>query len=174
MCLFPIPSWLFVLLLAFGGLPVDADAWGQETQSGSAIVQPQAAGQSLAGFVREYLVVEDQEVATSLLQEILAHPRASLERVSAVLQEGRTYQAALVGMLPSQPVRVRDKTFSYGLFVPPAYDPDVALPLVVCLHGRGLRAIHIWNAGLRGWVSGLSLPVQRPWPGRGGPGRVKS
>ena len=161
MCLFPIPSWLFVLLLAFGGLPVDADAWGQETQSGSAIVQPQAAGQSLAGFVREYLVVEDQEVATSLLQEILAHPGASLERVSAVLQEGRTYQAAPVGMLPSQPVRVRDKTFSYGLFVPPAYDPDVALPLVVCLHGAGFTGdsyLERWATRLGEW-SILACPT---------------
>ena len=161
MCLFPIPSWLFVLLLAFGGLLVDADAWGQETQSGSAIVQPQAAGQSLAGFVREYLVVEDQEVATSLLQEILAHPQASLERVSAVLQEGRTYQAAPVGMLPSQPVRVRDKTFSYGLFVPPAYDPDVALPLVVCLHGAGFTGdsyLERWATRLGEW-SILACPT---------------
>ena len=109
----------FVGVLAVGGLFADVAAWGQETQSGSAGVQPQASVQPLATLVARYLTVEDRGQAESLLQAILVHPQASLERVSAVLQEGRIYQAAPVGMLPSQPVRVRGKTLSYGLFVPP-------------------------------------------------------
>ena len=63
------------------------------------------------------------KVAEASLQAILVHPEASLERVGEVLRERRTYEAAPVGMLPSQPVRVRGKTLSYGLFVPPGYDP---------------------------------------------------
>ena len=89
------------------------------------------------------------------------HPQASLERVGEVLQEGRTYQAAPVGMLPSQPVRVRDKTLSYGLFVPPAYDPDVASPLVVCLHGAGFTGdsyLERWATRLGEW-SILACPT---------------
>ena len=115
----------------------------------------------MAGLVREYLTVEDREEAESSLQAILDHPQASIERVSAVLQEGRTYEAAPVGMLPSQPVRVRDKTFSYGLFVPPAYDPDVAWPLVVCLHGAGFTGdsyLERWAARLGEW-SILACPT---------------
>ena len=161
MCLFPIPSWFLVVLLALGGLSVDADAWGQATQSGSTTVQPRVSDQSLASLVAQYLTIDDREQAESSLQAILVHPRASLERVSEVLQEGRTYQAAPVGMLPSQPVRVRGKTFSYGLFVPPAYDPDVALPLVVCLHGAGFTGdsyLERWATRLGAW-SILACPT---------------
>ena len=140
-------SYILVGLLAVGGLSVDVDAWGQAAQSGSATVPPQA----LATLIERYLAVEDHGQAESVLQAILAHPQASLERVSAVLQEGRTYQAAPVGMLPSQPVRVRDKTFSYGLFVPPAYDPKVAFPLVVCLHGAGFTG----DSYLERWATRL-------------------
>lgn len=152
---------VFVGLLAVGSLSVDVDAWEQTAQSGSVTEEPQASGRSLATLVTEYLTVEDRGGAESLLQAIVVHPRASLERVSAVLQEGRTYEAASVGMLPSQPVRVRGKTLSYGLFVPPAYDPEVALPLVVCLHGAGFTGdsyLERWATRLGEW-SILACPT---------------
>ena len=122
---------VFVALLAVVSLYAGHGAWGQETQSGS------AAGQSLATLITRYLTVEDRVSAEPLLQAILAHPRASLQHVTRLLRESRTYEAAPVGTLPNQPVRVRGRTLSYGLFVPPAYDPKVAFPLVVCLHGAG-------------------------------------
>ena len=156
-----IPSSILIGLLAVGSLYVGHGAWGQEMQSGPAIEEPEVSGKSLASLVAQYLTIDDREQAESLLQAILVHPRASLERVSEVLQEGRTYQAAPVGMLPSQPVRVRGKTFSYGLFVPPAYDPDVALPLVVCLHGAGFTGdsyLERWATRLGAW-SILACPT---------------
>ena len=140
---------VFLGLLAVWGLSVDADAWGEDAQSG------------LTTLVTEYLTSEDREQAASSLQAILVHPEASIERVSEVLQERRTYEAAPVGMLPGQPVRVRGKTFSYGLFVPPAHDPDVALPLVVCLHGAGFTGdsyLERWAARLGEW-SILACPT---------------
>lgn len=140
-------------LLAVGGLSVDADAWGQAMQSGSTTVQAEASG--LATFIAQYLTVEDRDQAESSLQAILVHPEASLERVSRVLKKSRTYEAAPVGMLPSQPVQVRGKTLSYGLFVPPAYDPEIALPLVVCLHGAGFTGdsyLERWAARLGEWA----------------------
>ena len=97
------------------------------------------------------LTVEDRVSAEPLLQEILAHPQASLQRVSRLLRESRTYEAAPVGMLPSQPIRVRGRTLSYGLFVPPAYDPEVAFPLVVCLHGAGFTG----DSYLERWATRL-------------------
>jgi len=127
----------FVGLPLVGSLSVAVDAWGQAAPSGPETAQPQASAQSLETLIPQYLTVEDREEAESLLQAILAHPQANLERVSEVLRERRIYEAAPVGMLPSQQVRVRGKTLSYGLFVPPAYDPEVPLPLVVCLHGAG-------------------------------------
>ena len=128
---------LFLVLLAVDGLSIDAGASGQASRSGSAAVPPQVSAQSLATLIPQYLTNEDREQAESLLQAILVHPQASLEGVREVLRERRIYEAAPVGMLPSQPVRVRGQTLSYGLFVPSAYDPEVAFPLVVCLHGAG-------------------------------------
>ncbi len=151
----------FCGLLAVGSLSADSAAWGQTTQSGSATVQLQASGPSLATRVRKYLAVEDRDRAEASLQNILLDPQASLERVSEVLHENRTYDAAPVGMLPGQPVRVRGKTLSYGLFVPPAYDPDVASPLVVCLHGAGFTGdsyLERWAARLGEW-SILACPT---------------
>lgn len=140
-------SYIFVGLLAVGGLSVDVDARGQAAQSGSATVPPQA----LATLIERYLTVEDHGRAESVLQAILAHPEAKLQRVNGLLRARRTYAVAPVGMLPSQPVRVRDKTFSYGLFVPPAYDPEVAFPLVVCLHGAGFTG----DSYLERWATRL-------------------
>lgn len=148
-------------LLAVGGRSVASEASGQTAQFGSATVQLQASGQFLATLVSEYVTVDDREGAESLLQAILVHPQANLTRVSEVLRESRTYEAAPKGMLPSQPVRVRGKTLSYGLFVPPAYDQDVAWPLVVCLHGAGFTGdsyLERWATRLGEW-SILACPT---------------
>ena len=156
-----LQSALLVGLLIFDGPSADADAWRQTSPSGPATVQLQESGSSLATLVMEYLTVEDREEAGSSLQAILVHPQASLERVNEVLQESRTYDAAPVGMLPNQPVQVRGKTLSYGLFVPPSYDPEVALPLVVCLHGAGFTGdsyLERWATRLGEW-SILACPT---------------
>ena len=156
-----IPSYIFAGLLAVGSLHADSGAWGQEVPSGSATAPSQASDQSLATLVTQYLTVEDREGAASSLQAILVHPEASLERVGEVLRDSRTYEAAPVGRLPSQPVRVRGKTLSYGLFVPPGYDPEVASPLVVCLHGAGFTGdsyLERWATRLGEW-SILACPT---------------
>ncbi len=142
---------VFVALLAVVTLSADQGAWSQETQFGSVAVEPQTFGQSLATLVPQYLTNEGHEEAESLLQAILANPQANLERVSELLRTRPIYAAVPVGMLPSQPVRVRGKTLSYGLFVPPAYDPEVALPLVVCLHGAGFTG----DSYLERWATRL-------------------
>ncbi len=138
-------------LLAVGSLCVGAGAWGQPAQSGSPTGPSQAPGRSLTALVARYLTVENREQAEASLQAILSHPRASLDRVRRVLRQSRTYEAAPVGMLPGQPVQVRGKTLSYGLFVPSAYDPEVAFPLVVCLHGAGFTG----DAYLERWAPRL-------------------
>ncbi len=148
-------------LLAVGSLSVGAGVWAQDMQAGSAIVQPGSSGRSLATLVAEYLTVDDRERAEALLQSILVHPEASLERVGEGILESRTYEAAPVGMLPSQPVLVRGNSLSYGLFVPPAYDPEVALPLVVCLHGAGFTGdsyLERWATRLGEWAM-LACPT---------------
>lgn len=135
--------------LAVGSLFAGPGAWGQEMPSAPA--PSQASPQSLETLIAHYLTVEDHGRAESVLQAILAHPQANLERVRRVLEEGRTVEAAPVGMLPSQPVRVRGQTLSYGLFVPPTYDPEIAFPLVVCLHGAGFTG----DSYLERWATRL-------------------
>lgn len=139
-----LPFMRIVGLLAVGGLQVGVGAWAQDLQAG-------ASGQSLATLLERYLTVEDRGRAEGLLQAIVDHPQANVERVSRVLQESRTYETAPVGMLPGQPVLVRGKALSYGLFVPPAYDPNVAFPLVVCLHGAGFTG----DSYLERWATRL-------------------
>ena len=146
-----LPQAVFAGFLVVGSLSVDVDVWGQAARSSSAGVQLQASGKSLATLIPQYLKNEDRERAESLLQAILVHPQASLERVREVLRERRIYETAPVGMLPSQPIRVRGKTLSYGLFVPPAYDPKIAFPLVVCLHGAGFTG----DSYLERWATRL-------------------
>ncbi len=146
-----LPSCIFAGIVVVGSLYAGHSAWGEETQVGSAIVQPQASSQPLATLITQYLTVEDRAQGRLLLQAILAHPQASLQQVSRLLRESRTYETAPVGMLPNQPIRVRGRTLSYGLFVPPSYDPDVALPLVVCLHGAGFTG----DSYLERWATRL-------------------
>ena len=142
---------LVVGLPAVGNPETGADAWERPTQSGAATGSLRTSGQSLATLVVHYLAVEDRGRAESVLQTILARPDATPEHVSRLLKHRRTYDAAPVGMLPKQPIRARGRTFSYGLFVPPSYDPAVALPLVICLHGAGFTG----DAYLERWAARL-------------------
>ncbi len=96
------------------------------------------ASASLSQLVQEYLETPDGERAAVLLSDILKHPDAGLERVSAIIRMDRAYGPEPVGMQPSVPVRVRDQTFRHGLYVPASYVPTKAYPLVICLHGAGL------------------------------------
>lgn len=152
---------VLVGLLTVGGLRAGADTGGQTTREATG--SSPTPGQSLATLVKRYLAVEDHTRAESFLQTILVRPKASLRRVSQVLRESRTYETGPVGMLPNQPIQVRGKILSYGLFVPPAYDPDVALPLVVCLHGAGFTGdsyLERWATRL-GESSILACPTVR-------------
>ncbi len=119
--------------------------WGQEMPS----AVPRQFPESLATLMTHYL--EGDEPEPGLLSAIVAHPEASLERVSQLLREGRPYGPAPVGLLPSQPIRVRGTTLSYGLFVPPTYDPEKAFPLVICLHGAGFTG----DSYLERWATRL-------------------
>jgi predicted esterase len=56
-----------------------------------------------------------------------------------------------VGLQPNTPIRVRERTFHYGLYVPPSYDPAKAYALVICLHGAGFTG----DAYLERWQTRL-------------------
>lgn len=95
------------------------------------------AGGSLSRLVQDYLQTEDAEEAEGILSRILGHPGADLATVEAAVRAGRVYISQPVGPQPGRPIRVRDRTFQYGLYVPLTYEPTKEYPLVVCLHGAG-------------------------------------
>lgn len=105
----------------------------------------------LSALIFEYLDTADSAKADRLLQQILEHPEASLERVSRTMQTERTYEAQPIGTLPDEQVLVRGKAYSIAMFVPLTYQPSKGYGLVVCLHGAGFTG----DAYLERWQSRL-------------------
>lgn len=129
---------LIFTLLAAG--PAQADEVPSESPSAS-----------LATLIRTYLATTDPDKAETLQAEILKNPRATLAAVTALLEQERTYGAAPVGLQPGLPVTVRERTYRYGLYVPPTYDTAKEYALVLCLHGAGFTG----DAYLERWQTRL-------------------
>jgi len=98
---------------------------------------PLPAAPSLALLIDQYLGAPTPEEAERILEAILHDPHVDLEAVRAALQVSRVYGVEPVGAQAGRPVRVRDRTYSFGLYVPETYLPTKAYALVVCLHGAG-------------------------------------
>lgn len=122
------------------------NASAEETSSPS-----QGGARALSQLVREYLETEDSEKAGRTLVDILKYPDASVEAVTVMIQAGWPYGTEPVGMQPGVPVRVRERTYRYGLYVPVSYRPTNEYPMVICLHGAGFTG----DAYLERWQSRL-------------------
>lgn len=129
---------LVFALLASG--PAQADEVPSESPSAS-----------LATLIRTYLAATDPDKAEALQVEILNNPHATLAAVTELLKQGRTYGAAPVGLQAGLPVTVHERTYRYGLYVPPTYDPAKEYALVLCLHGAGFTG----DAYLERWQTRL-------------------
>lgn len=105
---------------------------------------------ALAALVREFLKA-DADARRALEDRILAHPHATLETVSALLEQGRPFGRMPVGLQPDQEITVRGNTYRFGLYVPPSYDPARPYGLIVCLHGAGFTG----DTYLTRWVPRL-------------------
>ena len=92
---------------------------------------------SLPSLVREYVRGSSDSSQDQLLSQILRHSDASLETVEAAILDVRQYSKAPVGVQRQRSVRVKGQKASYGLYVPPAYDPKKSYPMILCLHGAG-------------------------------------
>ncbi|MGH7208893.1 MAG: hypothetical protein ACREIL_05860 [Nitrospiraceae bacterium] len=112
---------------------------------------PESGDQSLSHLVHEYLGTEDPDRASFLLADILQDARADLGAVETMIKEGRLYGMEPIGVQPGLPIRVRDRDYQYGLFVPPSYRPTKEYGLVICLHGAGFTG----DAYLERWQSRL-------------------
>ncbi len=106
---------------------------------------------SLRDLVQTYLAAADSASAEKLLKTILLRSDARIDHVANLIGTARSFEMAPVGHQLQQPVQVRGKEMSYGLYVPHAYDPTKAFPLVVCLHGAGFTGdqyLQRWAARL--------------------------
>ncbi len=92
---------------------------------------------SLENLIRLYLSSTDSELAEESLNAILFKHDASIDRVTRLIGMARIFENAPIGHQPSQSVQVRGDEMTFGLFVPPTYDPTKSYPLVMCLHGAG-------------------------------------
>ena len=106
---------------------------------------------SLDALVFQFLDSTDGEEADRLLQGILAHPEASIERVTGIIQTGRSYGDQPTGMLPDEQIIVRGQAYPLSLSIPTAYRPSQRVGLVVCLHGAGFTG----DAYLERWQGRL-------------------
>lgn len=105
----------------------------------------------LARLVQQYLGAPTAEDAEQLLDAILHDPHADLHTIRAALRMGGEYGVEPVGAQVGRPVRVRGRTYSFGLYVPDSYRPTKDYGLVVCLHGAGFTGdsyLERWQARL--------------------------
>jgi dienelactone hydrolase len=112
-----------LILLSLGDAP---PAGSDESQS-----------QTLDPLVQAFLRTEDADQADRTLAAILHRPDATLDAVDAAIAAGPRYRDEATGLQPGVPIRVKGRTFHYGLYVPASYRPTQDHALVVCLHGAG-------------------------------------
>jgi len=106
---------------------------------------------SLAQLVHHYLGAPTVEDAEMMLETILRDPQATLETIPTAIRASREYTTQPVGIQPGQLVRIYDRTYSFGLYVPNTYLPFKDYALVVCLHGAGFTGdayLERWQARL--------------------------
>jgi pimeloyl-ACP methyl ester carboxylesterase len=133
-----IGFWLCCMFLL--ALPVVSRA----TESG-------ATSADLPALVFSYLDDVDATRAGSTLEAVLAHPDATIEQISHVIQTGRPFTEQPLGTMADERITVRERVYHYALSVPLTYQPSKGYGLVVCLHGAGFTG----EAYLERWQSRL-------------------
>ena len=109
------------------------------------------SSKSLEELVEKFLSTNDVALAEEILVSILSRSDVSTSRVAGLIHSEPRFSQDSVGHQPRQIVQVRGREMSYGLFVPPTYEPIKAFPLVVCLHGAGFTG----DSYLERWVARL-------------------
>lgn len=121
----------------------------------------------LSRVVHEFLETEDADHAKQVLTEILGNPQADPTTVETIIRAGRPYGTGPVGRQAGVPIRVRDRTHRYGLYVPLSYRPTKDYALVICLHGTGFTGdvyLERWQARLGDdYILACPTLVQGAW-----------
>lgn len=106
----------------------------------------------LSELVQRFVAAKDTDSSRTLAEQIAAHPDASVETVSLLLQQERRFGKEPIGIQPDQPISVHGHVHRFGLYVPPSYDPARSYGLIVCLHGAGFTG----DSYLKRWVPRLT------------------
>ena len=126
-------------------------SWGCVNVSSRVVAGPAVESKPLVPTVFQYLDATDGQEADRILNDIQAHPNASIERVTKIIQTGRVYEPQPTGMFPEEQVVVRGRAYPLSLSIPATYDPAKSVGLVVCLHGAGFTG----DAYLERWQGRL-------------------
>jgi pimeloyl-ACP methyl ester carboxylesterase len=105
----------------------------------------------LPALVFQYLDAADSDHAERLLKAVQAHPDASIERVSRIIETERIFESRPIGTLPDERIRLQGQTYGIALSVPLTYQPSKGYALIVCLHGAGFTGdvyLERWQARL--------------------------
>ena len=113
--------------------------------------QTAPTAESLTALVFRFLDAADSNHSDRTLDAILAHPDASLDRVSRIIQTERPYQSQAIGALPNEQVQTGGRDYPLALSIPLTYQPSKGYALVLCLHGAGFTGeayLERWQARL--------------------------
>lgn len=127
---------LISIILALLGV----NSWAHSPQlfeAGDVPNPPSTPTRSLPELVKAYVQSTSSETAQTLLADIQGSPDPSVESITRILRERPHYESQPVGAQPGRSVTVRGLEQPYALYVPEAYDPKRAYPLILCLHGAG-------------------------------------
>lgn len=110
-----------------------------------------AEAEALGPLIFRYLDSQDTDDAERLLRTIVAHPDASIETVTQIVQTEYPYSSQPIGTLPDEQVVVDGRSYQLALSIPLTYQPSKGYALVVCLHGAGFTGqayLERWRARL--------------------------
>ena len=122
------------------------------------------ADEALNLLVQQFLFSNDTAQSGALLQEILARPDATPERLIFLIRNGRLYPPDPPTGSLHHTILIEGEAKSYALYVPDDYDPAAAYPLIVCLHGASFTG----DAYLDRWAPRLGKRALLVCPTMGG------
>lgn len=134
------------------GMPFTAFlVWALVCHPAAAYAAEANSGNGLVPKIFQYLDSKDSEEADRLLHEIEAHPDATVDQVSRIIETERPYGPQPVGVLPDERITVRGRSYQLALSIPLTYQLSKGYGLVVCLHGAGFTGdayLERWQARL--------------------------
>jgi predicted esterase len=140
---------MFVLFLMLCAACAPAQQIPPSASAGPA-TDPAASQSDLTLLVQQYLASADPKQSELLLSEIQGRKGITVEQVERAIQTGLYPPQHRVGALHLE-LKIEGEPADYALYVPEAYDPATAYPLIVCLHGAGFTG----DSYLERWQSRL-------------------